>query len=140
MYKFIAIDIDGTLLNSNGELTKKNREVIKKIAQKGVTIVLTSGRVTESVKHIASKIPVYKYMICDNGASIYDLEEEKFVYTNFIDKQTVLDIVTVCVENNIYYMVFTPKEIIVKDLKHMALAFYKKRHNFNDESSRRFTN
>ena len=32
-------------------------------------------------------------------------------------------------------MIFTTKEIIVKDLKHMALAFYKQRHNCNDEAT-----
>lgn len=42
MYKFIAIDIDGTLLNSAGELTKHTSNVIRKATEKGVKVVLTS--------------------------------------------------------------------------------------------------
>lgn len=42
MYKFIAIDIDGTLLNSAGELTKHTSEVIRKATEKGAKVVLTS--------------------------------------------------------------------------------------------------
>lgn len=135
MYKFIAIDIDGTLLNSNGELTERTKEILKRVANNNIRIVLTSGRVTTSVKAIASQINADRYMICDNGASIYDVEEEKTVWSKNINKSTVLDLIQTCIDNNIYYMVFTDKEIIVKDLRHMALAFYKQRHNCKDEAT-----
>ena len=74
-------------------------------------------------------------MICDNGASIYDVDANKTIWSKEIDKNTVIDLINICLENNIYYMVFTDKEIIVKDLRHMALAFYKQRHNCNDEAT-----
>ena len=135
MYKLIAIDIDGTLLNSNGELTERTKEIIKKVTNKNVKVVLTSGRVTKSVQNIADKISADKYIICDNGASIYDIAEDKTIWSKKIDKNIVIDLVNICLENNIYYMVFTDKEIIVKDLKHMALAFYLQRHNCNDEAT-----
>ncbi|MBQ9280271.1 MAG: HAD-IIB family hydrolase [Clostridia bacterium] len=135
MYKFVAIDIDGTLLRSNGELSEKNKNIIKRVIDNGVRVVLTSGRATGSVKNIAKQLNVDRYMICDNGASIYDIKENQIVTAKYIDKDTVLHIVDTCIQNNIYYMVFTTKEIIVKDLKHMALAFYKKRHNLNNEIS-----
>jgi len=44
MYKLIAIDIDGTLLNSNGEISKENKEAIKKAIEKDVKVVLTSRK------------------------------------------------------------------------------------------------
>ena len=135
MYKFVAIDIDGTLLRSDGELSEKNKSIIKRVVDSGVHIVLTSGRATGSVKKIARQLNVDKYMICDNGASIYDFKKEEMVYERYIDKETILRIVDTCINNNIYYMVFTTKEIIVKDLKHMALAFYKSRHHINNEFS-----
>ena len=135
MYKFIAIDIDGTLLNSNGELTYRTKEVIKKAVDKNVRVVLTSGRVTNSVKSIAMQINADRYMICDNGASIYDIKENRTIWSKDIPKKVVTDFIRVCEKNNIYYMVFTDKEIIVKDLRHMALAFYKQRHNCKDEAT-----
>lgn len=135
MYKFVAIDIDGTLLRSDGELSEKNKNIIKRVIDSGVKVVLTSGRATGSVKNIARQLNVDRYMICDNGASIYDIQTNKMVSAKYIDRETVIRIVDTCIKNNIYYMVFTTKEIIVKDLKHMALAFYKKRHNLNNEIS-----
>lgn len=135
MYKLIAIDIDGTLLNSYGQLTERTKEIIKKVASKNIKVVLTSGRVTKSVADIAKQVNADRYMICDNGASIYDIESEKTIWSKEIPKETVISLVQTCIENNIYYMVFTDKEIVVKDLRHMALAFYMQRHNCNDEAT-----
>jgi len=42
MYKLIGIDIDGTILNSYGEVTKENKEAIKRAMDKGVHVVLAS--------------------------------------------------------------------------------------------------
>lgn len=135
MYKFVAIDIDGTLLNSNGELSERTILAVKRVINKGVRVVLTSGRVTNSVEMIAEKVNADKYLICDNGASIYDVAQNKTIWSREIEKSTVLDLIKTCIENDIYYMVFTDKEIIVKDLRHMALAFYKQRHNCKDEAT-----
>ena len=44
MYKLVAIDLDGTLLNSYGSVSQKNKETIKKAIEKGTQIVIASGR------------------------------------------------------------------------------------------------
>ena len=44
MYKLIAIDVDGTLLNSNGEVTEKNKNALDKALDKGIEIVLASRK------------------------------------------------------------------------------------------------
>ena len=44
MYKLIAIDIDGTLLNSKGEVTKKNKIALKKAIDSGLEVVLASRK------------------------------------------------------------------------------------------------
>ena len=56
MYKFLAIDLDGTLLDSYGQVTEKNKEAIKKAVQNGVEVVLTSGRGPRSVKNLEMSI------------------------------------------------------------------------------------
>lgn len=42
MYKLVAMDLDGTLLNSSGEVSTKNKESIKNAVKKGCIIVLAS--------------------------------------------------------------------------------------------------
>lgn len=131
MYKLIAIDIDGTLLNSKSELTENTIEVLKKASEKGIYIVLTSGRMTSVIKEFCKKIGADKFLIAENGASIVDLQTDELIYKNYISKKVVLDIVDMCEENNIYYMIYTNRELIVKNLKHMALFFYKQNYNPN---------
>ena len=44
MYKLVAMDIDGTLLDSYGNISKENIEAIKKAKEQNIEVVLTSGR------------------------------------------------------------------------------------------------
>lgn len=44
MYKLIAIDLDGTLLNSSGEVTENTRLALKKAIDKGIEIVIASRK------------------------------------------------------------------------------------------------
>ena len=86
MYKLVAIDLDGTLLNSYGEVSKNNKETIQKAIEKGTEIVLASGRPIMSVKNLANEIGCNNYMICGNGAITYDLQNDEIIYDRFMEK------------------------------------------------------
>lgn len=131
LYRMVAIDIDGTLLNSNHELTEKTIEVLREATKRGIFIVLTSGRMTKNVKSFCEKIGADKYLIAENGASIIDLQTGKTVYSKYLSKETVNKVLDVCEENSIYYMVYTQNELIVKNIKYMSLFFYKQNFNPN---------
>lgn len=123
MYKLVAIDLDGTLLNSEGEVSKKNRDAINLAKEKGIEVVLCSGRITNSVKNIALDIGADKYLISGNGTEIYDIANEKVLYSNCINKTTVLDLVKYCEENSIYYSLHAENSIIAKSLNHNILVY-----------------
>ena len=74
--KIVAIDLDGTLLNSYGEVTENTKEKIKKTQEKGVEIMIASGRPIDSIKTIAEEINSKKYFIAGNGAIIYDIQKK----------------------------------------------------------------
>ncbi|WP_076460998.1 Cof-type HAD-IIB family hydrolase [Limosilactobacillus caccae] len=44
MIKMIALDLDNTLLNSNKEISQRNEKVLKKLHEKGIHVVLCTGR------------------------------------------------------------------------------------------------
>jgi len=44
MYKLIAIDLDGTLLNSYSEVSKENKEAIEKAIEKDIIVVIASRK------------------------------------------------------------------------------------------------
>ena len=76
-YKLVAIDLDGTLLDSHGEVSEENKQAIKKLKDQGAEIVITSGRMSSSIKEIAEEIGANKYFISGNGSMIYDIEQNK---------------------------------------------------------------
>lgn len=131
MYKLVAIDIDGTLLNSKGEMTDRTKQVLRKASEQGIYIVLTSGRLTDTVEKFCNEIGADKYLIAENGASIINLQTKELEFSKYISKDVVNKVLDICDENNIYYMVYTNKELIVKNIKHMAMFFYKQNYNPN---------
>ncbi len=125
MYQLIVIDLDGTMLNRYGEITKKTKEVVKKCISKGVNIVLASGRPMDSIKAIAKEIGSETYLIAGNGALVYDIKNDKILYKNFMKKEKVLEIIKICEENSIAYNVYTEKTILTPNLKYNVLYYYK---------------
>lgn len=125
MYKLIVADLDGTLLNQYGEVTSKTKEVIKQVQEKGIEFIIASGRPIDSIKTIAKEIESKKYFISGNGAILYDIEKDEIIYENTLKKKKVLDIITICEENSIYYNIYTEKEIIAKGLDCNVLYYYK---------------
>lgn len=129
MYKLIAIDLDGTLLNSYGQVSEKNMLALKKAQESGMNIVLASGRSTNSVKNIANDIGNNKYIICGNGSLIYDLQKEEIIYNKFIEKKKALQIIKICEQNSIYYNVYTENMVIAKTLNNNVLFYHQENAN-----------
>ena len=125
MYKLIAIDLDGTLLNSYGIITENTKKIIKKVEEQGVNIILASGRPIDSIQAIANEIESKKYFIAGNGAIVYDIEKDEIIYENCLKKQKVLEIIKICEENSIGYSIYTEKEILTTALKYNVLYYHK---------------
>lgn len=133
MYKLVAIDLDGTLLNSYGEVSNENKQAIKNAINNGVEIVLSSGRIGDSVESIAHDLGANNYYISGNGSMLYNMKENEIEYENFIEKEKMLKLIKICDENSIYYSIYTENMVITKSLKY-NVAFY------NYENSKKLSN
>lgn len=132
MYKLIAIDLDGTLLNSYGIVSEKNKLALTKAKEEGLEIVIASGRSTNSVKNIANDLGICNYIICGNGSLIYDLQKEEIIYDKFIEKKKVLQIIDICEQNSIYYNIYTEDMVIAKTLSNNVLFYHQENANKPD--------
>lgn len=133
MYKLVAIDLDGTLLNSYGEVSEKNTQMIQKAMEKGVEVVLASGRPIMSVKNLANEIGCNHYIICGNGAITYDVKQEQILYDRFLEKSKVLQIIRICEENSIFYNIYTKDTILTKYLNYNILFYHQENANKPEE-------
>ncbi len=124
MYKLIAIDIDGTLINSYGEITNENKNAVKKANEAGINVILASGRNYATIQNFSNDLNLNKYAICGNGSSIYDIKNNKVIYEKTLSKEKVLDIIKICEENSIYYNIYTESSILTQKLNYNTLVYY----------------
>lgn len=126
MYKMIVLDLDGTLLNSDSIVSKKNKWMIKKCREQGLKIVLASGRMYYSMDPIIKELQLEEDShVGGNGAIIFSLQGyvkivsalENRVYRNLIGKIKKENIQLLSYsKENIYYD-YAPQ------LSHLILNF-----------------
>jgi hypothetical protein len=121
----MAIDLDGTLLNSRGEVSEATKTALQRAIGSGIEIVLASGRTIDSIENIANEIGNINYIISGNGAAVYDINNKKIINSNFLSKEQVLKIANICEENSIHYNIYTENEIIAKNLSYNVLYYHK---------------
>ena len=68
MLRLIALDLDGTLLNSRGELSARNRRAIDEARRRGVRIALVTGRRFRDARPLALELGLDAPVIAHNGA------------------------------------------------------------------------
>ena len=81
--KLLALDMDDTLLDENLEISQKNIKALKEAEEKGVIIVLASGRAPFAMEKYAEELGMHRrkgYKICYNGASIIRTDTHEEVY------------------------------------------------------------
>ena len=124
MYKLIAIDLDGTLLNSYGEISEENKKAIDYAREKGVEIVLASGRMPKAIIPFANQLNLNRYIITGNGATIYNIQNDQIIYNNYMSKKKVLEVVDFCEKNSMFYILYTNSNILTKSLNYNILYYY----------------
>ena len=71
-YKIVASDLDGTLLNSEGVMSKENLEAISSLCASGVLFVPASGRTLCEIPDDIKDNPNVRYIIHSSGAAVFD--------------------------------------------------------------------
>ena len=89
MYKLVAIDLDGTMLNSYGVVTENTKKAIREVIKQGNDVIIASGRPIDSIKTIAKEIGSENYFIAGNGALIYDIKKDQIIYEKYMTKKKV---------------------------------------------------
>ena len=82
-YKLIALDLDGTLKDSNNQITPKTREALIQVQKQGVKIVLASGRPTAGLRYEAKELMLDQfggYLLSFNGARVASVKTNETIY------------------------------------------------------------
>lgn len=115
--RLVALDMDGTLFNSQGEISEKDRETLKRATDAGVAVAVATGRAyTELPIEMLYENGVH-YAITGNGSAVYRLPHGECVFSDCLDNEVVYDILGEIGQLDVYYdvyiegLVYCPKSV-----------------------------
>jgi hydroxymethylpyrimidine pyrophosphatase-like HAD family hydrolase len=85
--RLAAIDLDGTLLRSDGTISPRMRAAARAAVAAGVEIVLVTARGPRTVGGIAAELGIRGEAICSNGAIVLDLDSGRIRRMRTIDRE-----------------------------------------------------
>lgn len=123
--KMLVVDLDGTLLNTQGKLSQKNADYIKKAINRGTLVCIATGRHFNASKEFAldnKEMPI----ICSNGALIKDAVKETLYYRKYLNNKDVFKIYNYSAQfkNTLIYL-FEDDAMYVNILNKKTLYFGK---------------
>lgn len=89
----ISLDLDNTLLNTNGRITNKTKEYLKELHDNGNIIVIATGRIFDTCYEVISRLDFINYIVTDNGSLIYNLKDKKIIYKKYFSKKNIKSLV-----------------------------------------------
>ena len=104
--KLVALDLDGTLFDNNSKISQKNLETIRAITDKGVHVVISTGRPFEGIPFDQIKDTGIAYAITANGSAIYEIASGRCLYENAMDEELVTPIINFLLTRDIHMDAF----------------------------------
>lgn len=104
--KLIALDLDGTLFNSQSQISAHNIDTIKKANEAGATVVISTGRPYSGLPFEQLKSSGIRFAITTNGSAIYEIESGKCLFEEAMDEEIILPILDFLLTKDIHMDAF----------------------------------
>jgi Cof subfamily protein (haloacid dehalogenase superfamily) len=95
MIKLLALDLDGTLLNSSGEITEQNKQAIRKAEESGILVTICTGRRFRDAVPVALELQLDSPIISHNGALIKFADTLKTVFASTINSAKAKEVLQI---------------------------------------------
>lgn len=99
-------DLDGTLLNSNAEISDKTAEIINRLIKNGMYFTFATARTIYSAGKITEALDISVPCILNNGASVYDTRTGEYIRNAYFQQETAERVVRAFKDNGVRCFVF----------------------------------
>ncbi len=116
-YKALALDLDGTLMDSSKKLSQQNKEAVWRAIEGGAAVILASGRPLFGVLPVAEALELDKrggYVLAYNGGNIWDCKAQKLVYSREVPPSCIQDICNAARREGVHALTYWEKEIVAE--------------------------
>ena len=115
-FDLVAVDIDGTLLNSSHQLTENTRKTVIEAVKQGILITLSTGRMFQSAQKIAAEIGLDVPLITYNGALVRNSCSEEIIFQQQISVEIGQKMMLLLDEAGLHYHVYVDGALYVPQI------------------------
>lgn len=119
----IAVDIDGTLLNSKRQLTERTVKAAKAAQAAGILFVLASGRMPCVMTDFVERLELKGPMLCYNGALVVDAVTGETITSLPIKAELAREIAAFCEENRLQIQAYTGNAFTTETVNRFAVEY-----------------
>ena len=130
-YRMVFSDMDGTLLKSASELSEKNIEMVGKAVDQGVEFVICTGRGVYGVERFLEKLNLLGrpgYVICQNGAAVYNLENMEMVLKHSFSSDDLRPVVEIAREEGVEVYLYDDRTFVAEKVTPQVEAYCRVMH------------
>ena len=124
-YSIIALDLDGTLTNSEKIITPRTFDALMKAQREGVRLVLASGRPTFGIAALANQLQLADYggyVLSYNGGRIIDWCEKTVIFSQVVDQKLVPILYDFAEKAQLPIVTYLPEAILASKIEGEYLA------------------
>lgn len=117
-YQVLVLDLDGTLTNSEKKITPNTKEALIKAQEKGVKVVLASGRPTYGIVPLAKELELEKYrgyILSYNGANIIDCKSGNLLFETCLPEGSIYEIIELARKHRVDILSYEGNTIITNN-------------------------
>jgi len=128
-YKMLVTDMDYTLLNKEKKISERNSEAFRKAIEKGVHMVVATGRIYTSARVYAKLLGVSTPIIASNGAIIREAvfnkpeDTERTIFRDTLNKETLKEMIRLSHKYGLFSHFFTEDTIYAEKLVNVSLRY-----------------
>lgn len=121
-YKLLAVDMDGTVLNSRKRITPRTQAAINDLIRRGVFVVVSTGRNLVELGAYREDFKAMQYGILISGGMIYDFRRDEPVKLHALDEATIMRLIDFGLEERAMIHLHTVRHSIAReeDIQNMA--------------------
>ncbi len=129
-YRLIALDIDGTLLNSRKEIEPDNLKAVRRAAEAGVAVVFCTGRAVSELEEFYTLLPQIRYAVFCSGGGLYDMQKREAFSLRGIPREQAEEIMAAARPKDLMpQLVLADKDVIqashIANLEHYHMGIYR---------------
>ena len=111
--KLIAVDLDGTLLNSKHQMSKRNEKALKAAIAKGVQVIIATAKTRTSASDIVKRLELTTQGIYLHGLAIYNADGS-LAYQKTLEPAIARQVLTFAEDRGFYVIAYSGTRILVR--------------------------